>query len=93
MHILSSIAMNGINLKIKIKIFVFFILFLVDKPNDLAYCIYTSGTTGKPKGVLVEHHGVVNLKFYFEYVYRITTKDSILQFANESNLYVLHFQA
>ena len=27
---------------------------------SLAYVIYTSGTTGRPKGVLVEHHGLVN---------------------------------
>jgi non-ribosomal peptide synthetase-like protein len=29
--------------------------------NRLAYVIYTSGTTGLPKGVLLEHAGVVNL--------------------------------
>ena len=29
--------------------------------NNLAYIIYTSGTTGKPKGVMIEHHSVVNL--------------------------------
>jgi amino acid adenylation domain-containing protein len=28
--------------------------------RHLAYIIYTSGTTGKPKGVTVEHSGVVN---------------------------------
>jgi amino acid adenylation domain-containing protein len=28
-------------------------------PNHLAYMIYTSGTTGKPKGVMVEHRGIV----------------------------------
>ncbi|APJ04727.1 non-ribosomal peptide synthetase [Silvanigrella aquatica] len=29
--------------------------------HDLSYVIYTSGTTGQPKGVLIEHVGVVNL--------------------------------
>ncbi|TMN45131.1 non-ribosomal peptide synthetase [Pseudoalteromonas sp. S2755] len=27
--------------------------------DNLAYLIYTSGSTGQPKGVMVEHHGVV----------------------------------
>ncbi|MEZ6038261.1 MAG: amino acid adenylation domain-containing protein [Planctomycetota bacterium] len=30
-------------------------------PDRLAYVIYTSGTTGRPKGVLLEHRGAVNL--------------------------------
>lgn len=30
-------------------------------PRSLAYVIYTSGTTGRPKGVMVEHRGIVNL--------------------------------
>ncbi|WP_162034216.1 non-ribosomal peptide synthetase, partial [Chryseobacterium potabilaquae] len=29
--------------------------------DNLSYVIYTSGTTGKPKGVMIEHRGVVNL--------------------------------
>lgn len=29
-------------------------------PNDLAYIIYTSGSTGNPKGVMIEHAGIMN---------------------------------
>lgn len=30
-------------------------------PKHLAYVIYTSGTTGTPKGVMIEHKGLMNL--------------------------------
>ena len=30
-------------------------------PEDLAYVIYTSGSTGEPKGVMVNHSGIVNI--------------------------------
>ncbi|PSL44992.1 amino acid adenylation domain-containing protein [Chitinophaga niastensis] len=29
-------------------------------PNSLAYLIYTSGSTGQPKGVMIEHRGMLN---------------------------------
>ncbi|WP_434753191.1 amino acid adenylation domain-containing protein [Paenibacillus amylolyticus] len=53
-------------------------------PNDLAYVIYTSGTTGKPKGVMLEHRGLVSLKLMFADSLGITEHDRIVQFASLS---------
>ncbi|TQR90639.1 AMP-binding protein, partial [Paenibacillus ottowii] len=53
-------------------------------PNDLAYVIYTSGTTGQPKGVMLEHHGLCNLKTYFDQTLQIRASDHALLFASYS---------
>ncbi|QNR66951.1 amino acid adenylation domain-containing protein [Paenibacillus peoriae] len=53
-------------------------------PNDLAYVIYTSGTTGNPKGVMLEHRGLVSLKLMFADRLGITEHDRIVQFASLS---------
>ncbi|MCP5051184.1 MAG: amino acid adenylation domain-containing protein [bacterium] len=37
---------------------------IVNKATDLVYIIYTSGTTGKPKGVMIEHRGLVNYTWW-----------------------------
>ncbi|MEN0057186.1 MAG: amino acid adenylation domain-containing protein, partial [Mucilaginibacter sp.] len=42
-------------------------------PGDLAYVIYTSGTTGKPKGVMIEHHSVVNTIYALFDVYDVNS--------------------
>jgi len=55
-----------------------------NKPNQPTYIIYTSGTTGNPKGVLVEHKGVVNYTCYRLDTYRYTEKDRTLQLLSYS---------
>lgn len=54
----------------------------INESHDLAYCIYTSGTTGLPKGVLIEHYGVANLRTYFVNTHGVSENDCMLQFAN-----------
>ncbi len=51
----------------------------VNRPGDLAYIIYTSGTTGNPKGVMVEHRGVVNTVNWRRTELEFGTEDRILQ--------------
>ena len=51
---------------------------LINTPNDLLYVIYTSGTTGKPKGVMIEHRGVVNLAIQPNYI-NLDTETILLQ--------------
>jgi len=54
----------------------------VNGPKDLIYCIYTSGTTGKPKGVLIEHSGVVNLANFYITEHNVGPNDKFLMFAS-----------
>ncbi|KAG0341268.1 hypothetical protein BG005_003033, partial [Podila minutissima] len=48
--------------------------------SNLAYVIYTSGTTGKPKGVMLEHKGVVNLVKSRQAEYGFGTRTRSTQF-------------
>ncbi|MGK5641713.1 amino acid adenylation domain-containing protein, partial [Streptomyces sp. URMC 126] len=53
--------------------------------TDLAYAIYTSGTTGRPKAVLVEHRGVVNLQTSLAELFtldRSRGREALLSFSN-----------
>ncbi|CAM4836873.1 unnamed protein product [Rotaria magnacalcarata] len=51
--------------------------------HNLAYVIYTSGTTGPPKGVMIEHKGVINLKVALTELFQLKSRaECVLSFSN-----------
>ncbi|MEQ8224739.1 MAG: condensation domain-containing protein, partial [Candidatus Eremiobacterota bacterium] len=54
----------------------------INTSNDLAYMIYTSGSTGQPKGVMIEHHSLVNLSLWFRDSHGFTEKDSVSKYVS-----------
>ncbi len=49
--------------------------------ENLAYIIYTSGSTGEPKGVGIEHRGLVNLVAWHQSEFRVSSEDRATQVA------------
>ena len=52
--------------------------------SQLAYVVFTSGTTGRPKGVLIEHRGVVNLVASNVSYFGLTPTDRVAQCSSSS---------
>ena len=50
-------------------------------PASLAYVVYTSGSTGQPKGVQVQHDGLLNLVHWHIGTYNISSADRATQLA------------
>ncbi|MGG3280960.1 amino acid adenylation domain-containing protein [Paenibacillus solani] len=54
----------------------------VEKLHDsrsLAYVLFTSGSTGQPKGVMIEHHSVINRIGWMQKQYGLDTSGVIMQ--------------
>jgi acyl-CoA synthetase (AMP-forming)/AMP-acid ligase II len=50
--------------------------------RHLAYIVYTSGSTEKPKGVMIEHQGVVNFALSRINDYGLDASSKMLQFSS-----------
>lgn len=51
----------------------------VNTPTDLVYVIYTSGSTGVPKGVLIEHHALMNRLEWMQEKFPLNLNDVLIQ--------------
>ncbi len=53
------------------------------QPHNLAYVIFTSGSTGQPKGVMIEHRGLINHLWALIADMRLGQADRIAQTASQ----------
>ncbi len=57
---------------------------VITGPGNLAYLIYTSGSTGMPKGVMIEHRGMLNHLYAKVSELRLGEADTIAETASQS---------
>jgi pyochelin synthetase len=60
------------------------LLEFIQQPEDVAYVIYTSGSTGLPKGVAIDHRGVVNTILDVNQRFHIDKGDRVLAISSLS---------
>lgn len=56
----------------------------INTPIDLAYVIYTSGSTGPAKGVMIEHHNLVNFSCWHADYFEVTSEDKTAVYSSFS---------
>ncbi|WP_428229093.1 amino acid adenylation domain-containing protein [Flavobacterium sp.] len=81
---LTNIPLGILDMQFKLNMDFNFDCNVVINEEDLAYFVYTSGTTGKPKGVPINHGGILNSAYFHTKLFEVNPTDVYLQFMSTS---------